>query len=717
MAIENLHIRTKVLVALFIIIGAVFRWTELDLRPLHHDESIHVMFGKYYYDDPETGYYKYDPEYHGPLLYTALRYGYKIFGDNEKTARGIIAFMGTCLLLMPFLLRRYLTEGLLIVSTAAIAISPTMIFWSRFVREDMFVFAGMALCVYGVLAAPSKQKSLFVLMGIVFQYASKENSYVTLALFWAFCVFEFLWRKHFEGKDEPVPCTLFAPLPFASVIIFQLGMAMEGTKYHMVQMGAMHVGALAGFLLIGIDVFRSCWKDATEENSIIVRLFGHIARYRLQFIGAAIIASLFFCYLFSAAGRYPIGILDGLYQKGITYWMEKHAIERIKGPFLFHFYMLSWYELAFMLVILLHAIHFYLSYGKFFRYIGAAVVALALLVGFYNIPHSNDAWYEPTFFLWKKFKLKDWFDIVGFILIIIHPALVTFGHALERRWNLCFFGYWFTASFFTYSYLGEKVPWLSAYPIIAGFCYFPAYWMQRVKDNEESVDLASVVKTTALLIISITALFVPFYYLKTRTPADSLFANFPQLMSQSGACIGFALFLLLLVQVQRRTGILSRPTTGWGIFVIYCLFTLRIAYMVNFVPEKFELGYISQVHTTTELLQLARSARVEAEKPGGDVNRRIMVNGDAAWPLVWYFRNLPAYSFNPNGDNKSSFYYIFQNTDDASPPEFNRKEIGLRGWWVPDFREMTLFRFLNMSLNLQTWGGYGFSKVAYLERR
>jgi predicted membrane-bound mannosyltransferase len=35
---------------LIILTGLLLRWIGLDVRPLHHDESLHAMYGKYYYD-------------------------------------------------------------------------------------------------------------------------------------------------------------------------------------------------------------------------------------------------------------------------------------------------------------------------------------------------------------------------------------------------------------------------------------------------------------------------------------------------------------------------------------------------------------------------------------------------------------------------------------------------------------------------------------------
>ncbi|RIL03107.1 MAG: hypothetical protein DCC75_13015, partial [Proteobacteria bacterium] len=43
----------NLMLALFFIVGLAMRWVYLDERPMHHDESLHAMFGKYFFDWPD----------------------------------------------------------------------------------------------------------------------------------------------------------------------------------------------------------------------------------------------------------------------------------------------------------------------------------------------------------------------------------------------------------------------------------------------------------------------------------------------------------------------------------------------------------------------------------------------------------------------------------------------------------------------------------------
>jgi len=135
--------REWVAFGLFIAIGIILRWTMLDMRPYHHDESLHGMYGRYFYDFPNSNYYKYDPMLHGPMLYNCMRFIYAMFGDSLWAARTPVCVMGTLFMFVPFLYRAHLKRSTVLILTAAVALSPTLIYWSRFLREDFWVVSGM----------------------------------------------------------------------------------------------------------------------------------------------------------------------------------------------------------------------------------------------------------------------------------------------------------------------------------------------------------------------------------------------------------------------------------------------------------------------------------------------------------------------------------------------------------------------------------------------
>jgi hypothetical protein len=154
--------------------------------------------------------------------------------------------------------------------------------------------------------------------------------------------------------------------------------------------------------------------------------------------------------------------------------------------------------------------------------------------------------------------------------------------------------------------------------------------------------------------------------------------------------------------------------------VFTALFLVRATIQTNFVYAGKETEYISQVHTTYELAEVAQRIAGEAlfERPG--YRPKVLVTGEATWPLSWYFRNLrDEYRFTAKPEEKTNFTYIFQDWKDTPDPGsipdgYYRRKLNLRGWWVPDFRQMTLKKFLNFSVNHYPWSPSGFTYTTLL---
>ena len=121
------------------------RVIQLDRRPMHHDEANQAVRTGLL---QETGVYHYDPQdHHGPTLYylTApllqLSCGRDFSGTTETLFRLVPVLFGVGLIL----LLAWIVDGLgwpaVLVSAGLTAISPAMVYYSRyFVHEMLFVF-------------------------------------------------------------------------------------------------------------------------------------------------------------------------------------------------------------------------------------------------------------------------------------------------------------------------------------------------------------------------------------------------------------------------------------------------------------------------------------------------------------------------------------------------------------------------------------------------
>lgn len=166
---------------LLLLLSISLHCVDLGHRSFHHDESIHAKLSL---DLAEGGGYRYNPTYHGPLLYMVTALDFRILPDTDFTARLPIALCGISLVLLGFLLRRPLGGRAAWWTALLFTISPSMLFFGRFLRMDLLE---LAMASFAFLAAWRAIRGSFVAWGWLgffagLAFATKENAYVTVAI-------------------------------------------------------------------------------------------------------------------------------------------------------------------------------------------------------------------------------------------------------------------------------------------------------------------------------------------------------------------------------------------------------------------------------------------------------------------------------------------------------------------------------------------------------
>src|SRR5215470_6837845 len=88
------------------VLAAALRFTDLALKPLHHDEGVNGFFLT---DLFRKGVYHYDPaNYHGPTLYYIALVFAKLFGLETVPVRASVAIWGVLTVVLCFYLRPYI---------------------------------------------------------------------------------------------------------------------------------------------------------------------------------------------------------------------------------------------------------------------------------------------------------------------------------------------------------------------------------------------------------------------------------------------------------------------------------------------------------------------------------------------------------------------------------------------------------------------------------
>src|SRR5579863_1171269 len=188
--------------------AGALRLLFLDLKPLHHDEGVNGFFQTNLF---RTGYYHYDPaNYHGPTLYyfglftttlNALFYGKA--GLSTFAIRLVPATFGIAMIWLVFLLRRYLGNSGTLAAAALLAVSPGMVYFSRyFIHEIPFVFLTLALVITAFRYRETAQPRYLMLASAsaALMFATKETCIIT------FVVLPLAWlctRLHLSMRKGP----------------------------------------------------------------------------------------------------------------------------------------------------------------------------------------------------------------------------------------------------------------------------------------------------------------------------------------------------------------------------------------------------------------------------------------------------------------------------------------------------------------------------------
>ncbi len=171
----------KTLYGAIILLAIASRFWDLGARALHHDESLHATYSYYLF----TGRgYTHDPLLHGTFIYHLNALVYLLFGASDASSRFAPAFLSVLTVGLPYFLRRELGRWGALAASALLLISPSFMYFGRFIREDAhfaFFTLAMIVCVFRYLEA-RRLLYLYLFAGLfALGFLTKETTYILAA--------------------------------------------------------------------------------------------------------------------------------------------------------------------------------------------------------------------------------------------------------------------------------------------------------------------------------------------------------------------------------------------------------------------------------------------------------------------------------------------------------------------------------------------------------
>ncbi len=167
-------------------LAVISRLSYLGVRTFHHDESLDAWFSLQYLDGTYKGY---DPVYHGPLRFYITSAFFWLFGQSDSIARLLPAISGIAVVALPWIWRRNLGAMGTPFTMVLLLTSPTMLYFSRFGREDSFFLALTFLTVITLVSfldAPRRWHPIALFVLLVLGLAVKESVFLTVFIFGSF---------------------------------------------------------------------------------------------------------------------------------------------------------------------------------------------------------------------------------------------------------------------------------------------------------------------------------------------------------------------------------------------------------------------------------------------------------------------------------------------------------------------------------------------------
>lgn len=171
-------------IALFagiILLAVITRFYDLGTRVMSHDESLHTYFSWLLYRGQG---YQHTPMMHGPFQFHSIALSYFLFGVSDFTARIPAVLFSIATVWMVWYWRRYLGNWGALIAGLLLVISPYMLYYGRYVRNESYAgFAGILL-LYSILRYlenGEKRYLFFVTAATVLHFTAKETAFIYTA--------------------------------------------------------------------------------------------------------------------------------------------------------------------------------------------------------------------------------------------------------------------------------------------------------------------------------------------------------------------------------------------------------------------------------------------------------------------------------------------------------------------------------------------------------
>jgi len=181
-ALSNVNISWETIIfGIIILLAVVSRFYDLGARVISHDETSHVYYSWRLFKGMG---YSHDPITHGPFQFHFLALIYFLLGDSDFTARIPAALTSVATIVFLWRYRRYLGNWGTLAAALMFLISPFMLYYGRYVRNESFTALFGVVTLWAILRylETNSPKYLYWLTAAtVLHFTIKETAFIYTA--------------------------------------------------------------------------------------------------------------------------------------------------------------------------------------------------------------------------------------------------------------------------------------------------------------------------------------------------------------------------------------------------------------------------------------------------------------------------------------------------------------------------------------------------------
>ncbi|NPV56589.1 MAG: hypothetical protein HPY76_07970 [Anaerolineae bacterium] len=697
------------LVILILVVTIASRFIGLGDRVMSHDEVNHVVPS---FDLYEGRGYRQDPVTHGPLQFHLIAFTYFLFGDNDFTSRvpaALFSVAAVAFVLIAY--RRYLGRTGALVGGVLFMISPYMLFYGRYTRNEGLIELLGVVMLYALLRylETGRHNMLYLLTAsLVLHFTAKETSYIYTAQLLLFIGVIFLGRMISVPWQKPASRDRFLGLMLAALAAMLVGLglavvnasggaAVEGEAVANQPMLAGEVIAILASLILAVTglvtlVRNQGWGIIRAERSFDVLILvstlvlPQLTAFPVKIVGwdplnyqtdglvrtgiflvvflvLSVVIGLWWrpnLWLKNAAIFYGVfvifyttfftngqGFFTGIVGS-LGYWLSQQGVERGSQPLYYYgLIQIPVYEYLAALGALA-ALYLGIRYRKLITWGGHA-------------PARQPELATPALLPVETVPIERAGGLMGWLQARTSEDMQAQSRQVEAQQPvmpvpaLALFLFWSLTSLVAFSLAGEKMPWLTvhiALPLLLSAAWAISYLIDSV-DWKDFADLKGLAGLLLVLVFLFSTGGAIGSLLGTQPPFQGkelaqLQATSTFLLSAITAVVsGYGLSRLLSEQRYRQ----SPRLFTLGLFAILTLLTVRTSYRAAFINYDYATEYLVYAHAAPGPKQVLAQIEEISRRTTGGLDIVVSHDDDALYPYWWYFRHYPNhvwYQSNPS---------------------------------------------------------------------